>query len=465
MTQYGIRFGHVFTAALLALASASAHAACHPAPHSNVGCEFYAVTLPNSINQTSFAFSVRALNPSTTTAANLQISGGGLALPQSNPIAAGAVVDLTLPWVSTVSNSTGTVLVAGAAYHLVSDLPLSVVQFNADSGVSSSNDATLLLPVQNAGVSFRVNVWPEWSFSNTDEPAQVGVVATAASTTVQISGANLQTGAGLTASGGSAQMNAGDVLLLSSIASSSVDISGLQISADAPIVVYSAHPITYIPSDVGYGDHLEDSQPPLTELGQDYLLVRPADPSGGNGAKQYIKLLGTVDNTTLTFDPAVAGAPASLNAGQANAFEVLVDVHVHASQPIAVSQFMEGSQQFGAGNAGDPSQLTSIPSNRGALAVDFIAPAALAPNFAQVIAPTGAAVSIDGTDVTGWNGIGASGYSGANVALSSTDAHHATGDQPFTLSVYSYPADNQTSFWYAGGIGPSDDIFGDGLDN
>ncbi len=472
MSHRGFCPGTVPGALILTLAAASVHAACRPAPHSNIGCEFYAVTLPNdfAVDKSSYPFAVRALNPSASTAASLQISGGGLATPESHPIAAGAVADLPLPWVAAVSGATGTVLAAGAAYHLVSDLPLSVVQFNTDSAGSGSNDATLLMPVQNAGRSFRANVWPEWSFSGSNEPAQVGIVATAASTTVQVIAANLQAGAGLASTGGTVQMNVGDVLLLSSTVASSVDISGLQIDADAAVVVFSAHAAAWIPSTVSYGDHLEDWQPPLTELGQDYLLVRPSDPSGGNGARQFVKLVGTVDATALLFDPPVSGVSASLNAGQAIQFELTTDVHVSASHPIASAQFMEGSQAFDLilhmNSLGDPSQLASIPANRGALAVDFIAPTALASIFAQVIAPTGAHVTIDGTAVGGWSAIGSSGYSGANVLLCCTDAHHAAGDQPFTVSVYAYPSapPGYTSFWYAGGLGPSDDLFWDGFD-
>lgn len=453
--------------ALMAAAPISSHAACHPAPHSNLGCDFYAVTLPNAFaDKSTYAFSVRALNPSPSTAANLQISGGGLVGTDSHLLAAGAAAEYVLPWVSAVSDATGTVLVAGAAYHLLSDLPVSVVQFNANAGAAQSNDATLLMPVQNAGTSFRANAWPEWSFNGQNQPSQVGIVATAASTTVQITGQNLQPGAGLTSTGGSVPMNAGDVLLLSSALTADADISGMQIAATAPVVVFSAHAGTYVPSTFFAGDHLEDAQPALSELGQDYLLVRPSDPTGGNGARQYLQVMGTVDGTMVTFDPLPAGAPGTLNAGQSALVETTSDVHASADHPIAITQYMESASAF-AGNAnylGDPSQLTSIPTNYGALTMDFLAPSALAPIFAQVIAPTGAQVLIDGAPASGWQAIGSSGYSGANVPLCCSDTHHAEASQPFTLSVYAYPSAGTTSFWYAGGLGPSDDIFGDGFD-
>jgi hypothetical protein len=452
---------------LVAVTTTAAHAQCHPAPHSNLGCEFYAITLPNSlVDQSSFNFGVRALNPSSSVTANLQISGGSLVTPLIVPVSPGVAIDQALPWVTLLSSATDTSLVTGAAYHLVSDMPVSVLQLNPDANSAQSSDATLLMPVQNSGTSFFANTWPEWDFFGTDLPAQVGIVATQATTTVQVTAQNLQSGAGLTSTGGSVVMDAGDVLILSSTLTPSVDISGTQISSSAPVVVFAAHAGTFVPSNTGYGDHLEDLLQPTSEIGEDYLLLRPSDPSGGNGAKEYVKLTGTIDNTNLIFDPTPGGAPTSLNAGVSYAFEATADVHIAADHPIVVSQFMEGSSAFvgNINNLGDPSQLTSIPSNRGALAIDFIAPSAFASIYAQVIAPTGAVVTIDSSPVSGWQAIGSSGYSGANVLLCCTDVHHASATQPMTLSVYAYPSSSSTSFWYAAGWGPSDDIFGDGFE-
>ena len=453
--------------------SAGAAGPCHVAPHSNVGCEFYAVTLPNAfLDQSAFPFAVRALNARAGVTAHLQISGGGLVGSQSHDVSSGTASDLQLPWVSALSNSQSTVLLAGAAYHLVADSPLSVWQFNSDStgtpaSPSASNDATLLMPVQTAGTSFRVATWPEFQIAGNDYPAQVAIIGTVNATSVQISAAGgIQAGAGLTATGGSAQLNAGDVLLVSSALTAAADFSGAQITSNSPVVVLTAHAGTFVPSTDGFGDHLEDALPPTSELGQDYMLVRPSDPSSGSAAKQMIKLVGTVDNTNVTYDPAVAGAPGMLSAGQSVVFEAGNDVHVHADQKFFAAQFMEGSQTFSGNtnNAGDPSQLTSIPSNRGALVVNFVAPTSFAPVFAQVIGPTGAGVQVDGVAVTAWNSIGSSGYSAANVSLCCTDFHSATSNQPITVSVYAYPASFGTSYWYAAGVGPSDDIFGDSFD-
>jgi hypothetical protein len=47
------------------------------------------------------------------------------------------------------------------------------------------------------------------------------------------------------------------------------------------------------------------------------------------------------------------------------------------------------------------------------------------------------------------------------VPLSAANVHHAIGNRPFTLSVYSYPM--YTSYWYPASLGLGDIIFSDGF--
>jgi hypothetical protein len=85
------------------------------------------------------------------------------------------------------------------------------------------------------------------------------------------------------------------------------------------------------------------------------------------------------------------------------------------------------------------------------------APANYQQNWVNVVAPTGATVTVDGTTVTGFTGIGASGYSVARFALCANNApggtgvHTATSSQPFGIQVYGYG--RYTSYFYPGGLG------------
>src|SRR6185312_15838186 len=166
----------------------------------------------------------------------------------------------------------------------------------------------------------------------------------------------------------------------------------------------------------------------------------PGNPSGSaSGAVHYVKLVGTVDATTVTTDPFVAGSPSTLQAGQVSTFQASVDFHLQASHPVVVGTFMEGSQVPSFGGLGDPSESIAVPTSQARRALDFMASPALTPAFAELVAPTGAALLVDGTPVSGWTAIGASGYSVAHVSVCCTDMHHASGNRSFLLSIYSYP--------------------------
>jgi hypothetical protein len=83
----------------------------------------------------------------------------------------------------------------------------------------------------------------------------------------------------------------------------------------------------------------------------------------------------------------------------------------------------------------------------------FIAPPSYSENWVNVIAPTGAAVTVDGATVSGFTAIGASGYSVARVSLctgSCSGVHTASGASPFGIEVYGYGV--YTSYMYPGGL-------------
>jgi hypothetical protein len=439
-------------------------AGCVPQPNSNIGCEFYAVSMPNLIpNQSTVHFGVATLNPGAASV-DVTVTGGGLAAPNVFSVAAGSSVTTQLPWVPTISGSLLTAKIPAGAYHITVTGPVSALQLNAVEASSQSSDASLLLPVQSAGTAYRAVVWPAWN-PGIGYPGNIVVVATAATTTVQVAApGTIQPGAGLNASGGSVSLDQGDVLLISSALAEGSDLSGTLITSDHPVLVWTGHAGAEIPFDTGFADHLEETLPPLSALDNDYFIVRPGAATGTDtGSKYYVKLVGVVDGTLLTTDPAVGGLPASLDAGHAYTFEATTNFHLQASQPVAVAMFMEGGMASGFSD-GDPSQSIPVPTHQGRSSIDFIAPTSLAPIYAQLVAPTGAAISVDATPVSGWTAIGSSGYSETRVALSGTDGHHASGDKLFSLSVHAYPGAGSTSYWYPGSLGIGDDIFRNGFE-
>jgi hypothetical protein len=237
------------------------------------------------------------------------------------------------------------------------------------------------------------------------------------------------------------------------------------------VLVIGGSDCTFMPASQWACDHLEQINFPLETLRNDYLVTLPynknAPQSAGGPAwgRQYVKIVGTAAGTTLTADPPQAGMPASIGAGQVVWFETLSHFHLTTSHPVIVGQFMESEYNFGAAcvssapgsgpqDCGDPAMSLAIATPQFRSNYQFIAPPSYAENWVNVIAPNGAAVTVDGANVTGFAPIGSSsGYSVAHVALCTggcSGVHSAASASPFGIEVYGYGL--YTSYMYPGGL-------------
>jgi hypothetical protein len=181
-----------------------------------------------------------------------------------------------------------------------------------------------------------------------------------------------------------------------------------------------------------------------------------------------VKLIGTVAGTTLTYD-GITGKPAVVGAGGVVTFEAYDNFHVTASNPIEVAQYMEGQGNFGTACAvaspggqscGDPAETLAVPTAQFRSSYPFTSPANYFENWVNVIAPTGATVTVTDTPsnhtITTGSAIGTSGYYVANVQLCAdnlagcTGNHSATSTSAFGIQVYGYGS--ATSYSYPGGL-------------
>jgi hypothetical protein len=473
---------------------------CADIGQSYIGCEYYAVTMANTLlSQATFVFSVSIANTGSTSA-NINIQGGALGVPMTGTIAPGAVQGFVLPWVPALSMATATVLAKGGAYHIRSTEPVTVYEFNArdycvnslgkdcattasGSTYSYTNDASLLLPVNAMTGNYVSAGYNDWVY-----PAYITVVATQGSTSVKLAAnTTVVTGGvpGLTTTGGTVSMNAGDVLQLMTPGTGCVftpcayggDLSGSIITATAPVEVFGGTDCIYIPSNQQACDHTEQINFPVETLGKDYLVTVPyndndaspnlSKPDPGHG-RQYVKIVGTVAGTALTYD-GIAGKPAVVGAGGVVTFEAYDNFHVTSSQPIEVAQYMEGQENFGpacnvtspAGQScGDPAETLTVPTTQFRSSYPFTSPANYFENWVNVIAPTGATVTVTDTPsnhtITTGSVIGTSGYYVAHVQLCAdnlagcTGNHSATSTSAFGIQVYGYGS--ATSYSYPGGL-------------
>jgi hypothetical protein len=473
---------------------------CASVGSSYIGCEYYAVTMSNTeIDQSTFFYSVSISNTSSKSA-TIVITGPSY--NQTFTLGAGAIQNYQLPWVSSVSCQGGspcngsafqtptTALIAGGAYHIKSTEPITVYEFNAydyQLNVSCSsdpngsppchsytNDASLLIPVNALTGNYRVAAGASWGFSNGattfQVPGVVTIIGTAAATKVTFAMAqgSIAPGAGLGASGGTVTINAGDVLQITSAKDAPVpgfgsDTTGALVTATAPVEVLGGHDCTFMPANNWACDHIEETNFPLETLATDYIVAAPYNKNGG--PKEFVKIVGTVAGTVLTTSPGQAGVPGTIGAGQVVFFESTSDFHLVSSKPVIVGQYMEGQYQFGNGCAtaglsgppdcGDPAMSLAVATAQFRTNYQFIAPPSYYENWVNVIAPTGASITLDGTAVSGFGApIGNSGYTVAHVSLcangSCNGVHSIQSNRPFGVEVYGYGY--FTSYMYPGGL-------------
>jgi hypothetical protein len=494
--------------------------ACADIGQSYIGCEYYAVTTANSLlDQGNFSFYVAIANTGTTPA-TVNIQGGALASPLNLTIPPGGIQEQELAWVPALScgatacdavhtevpelegldpttSPPATAIVTAGAYHIRSTQPVTVYQFNArDYAVtptnevsqlmsvgaypteySYTNDASILIPTNALTGNYYVAGFYEWYW-----PAFIDIVGTQAGTTVTLStNTTILTGsvAGLSGTGGKVTLNAGDVLQVltggTGGASYGGDLSGSKITASAPVEVFGGHDCTDNPAATPACDHLEQINFPLETLGNDYLVAVPYNDnelSAPAHGRQYVKIIGTVNGTTLSYD-GISGEPATVNAGGVVNFEATTNFHVKASQPIEIGQYMESQQAFDTAcqenesdTCGDPSESLAVATAQFRTSYPFTAPPNYEENWVNVIAPTGTTVT-----VTDWNSSGTaivhtvttgsaigsgSGYYVANVSLCAnntancTGNHSASSTKPFGIEVYGYGS--YTSYMYPGGL-------------
>lgn len=455
--------------------------ACGPTSlgKSYIGCDYYPTVTANLVS-TKFHFAV-AVSNTTASSAAVTVTQGANTL-STVMVAANSVQVIQLPWQNTLKGPVAaangapvafpaSVKVAQGAYRLRSTQPVVVYQFNPieytnggnctldQTACSFSNDASLLLPANAWTGTYRVAARHHFYTAS----GFYAVTASQDNTTVTVAaapgGGGVKAGiAGITTSGnGTVVLNAGDVIEVvtsgnEAKANNPDDVTGTLVTADKPVQVIGGHQCTYIPDATGYCDHLEESMFPYESLANDYIVAAPLIPTGGSTPKvEMVRIVATQPNTTLTYDPPQAGAPAAIAA--AGAWVELAssakDFQISANQPIMVVQYMEG--QDAGGNSGDPAMALAVATSQFRKSYLFHAPTNYETSYVNIIAPTGTPVNLDGAAVAGFTPIGGTGFSIARKSLSNAGTGNHTADSAagFGISVYGYG--QYTSYWYPGG--------------
>jgi hypothetical protein len=264
------------------------------------------------------------------------------------------------------------------------------------------------------------------------------------------------------------KMNAGDVAeIISDITQKCDDLSGSLVQADKTIQVIGGVDCANYPGQASACDHTEQSVLPAETLGKHYVVTVPTAPSG-SPVGHIVHFVGNQDGTHLTYSPSKpANCPDTLNAGQvAECVDkqsqtpdrvVKQDFEVTGDKEFGVMSLMLGASMQDPGaqapnQKGDPSASFMTTVEQWRKKYVFLAPDDYDDSFADIAAPVGAQVMLDGTPVSAaFTAIGSS-YGVFRVKLTSANggAHVLTSNVPVGIQVMGFGA--YTSYQYPGGL-------------
>jgi hypothetical protein len=474
---------------------------------SYIGCDYWPTVTTNPV-WSIFDFTVVVANAQTS-AAEITVTGPN-GVSKSVKVAPGALAKIYLPWVTALKGPdcdpcgsvplfSDSVTAPASAYHLVSSLPVTVYQFNAleykgaggppgkdwsscpgtaelcvppDAGGSEgyigcfsyTNDASLLIPSTAMTGNYRVagdhadKGYQGSYFAITAVKNATHVTVNVATTATVVGGGDVTP----TAAGGTLTltMDAGDVVeVMSDMLGDATDLSGSLVHADQPVQVIAGTQCSTQPEGKPACDHLESSVLPAETLGSEYVVTVPTSP-GGAPVGHVVRFYGNADGTTLTYSPSrPAGCPETLDAGQVVACSIYVtrSFEVKGTHEFAVSSFQLGgsvieSVTHSSTGDGDPSMSPMVATEQYLTSYIFLAPIDYDQSFADIVAPPGTSITLDGRAVTNFSSEINSAWSVTRVALltGGEGAHVLTASKPVGVQVLGYG--RYTSYQYPAGL-------------
>ncbi len=260
------------------------------------------------------------------------------------------------------------------------------------------------------------------------------------------------------------------------------DPSGTVVLSNKPVAVFSGSRFfRFQPQPKPGGESTHQQIPPVSTLGNEYVAAPYATRRADLAPETvHYRLVGAVDGTMLSYDPAIAAAPGSIDSGQVIDFSSDQPFQVSsqdADHPFAMAQIMNSAYFIGIGNLrpgavepgwdqmlGDEEFVVMLPPAQFLQHyVFFTDPSYPTTNLVLTRNKTSSGfhdVVIDclGT-VTGWQDVGASGnYQVADVDLIRADVavgncangrRVADSEGPFGIVVWGL--DSYSSYAYPAG--------------
>lgn len=356
---------------------------------------------------------------------------------------------------------------ASFGFLIESNRPIGAVMFNPleqeqpdGQFAGSSNDASLLLPINALGTDYISVSWRE--SAQNPSPNFITIIAADDDTTVTVtpkSEVTLPSPMVPIAPGESRSfaLQARQVLNLESTA----DLTGSEINANKKIAVFSGNVCANIPVDGIYCDHIETQLPPTDTWGKTHVVTKFTD---RGGEADFFRVVAREDHTTLAFDPPRAGVP-MLARGQYYQFSSKTGLVITADKAVLVGQFMASQSETRPGPfgklcpkqtqpgscVGDPSLVLPPPLEQWRNDYIFLIPETYEYDFINIAVNKQAQLQLDGQllSMDEAEPIGSSGFVALTLPIG-PGFHRLLSSIPSALVVYGY--DYNVSYSYVGGL-------------
>jgi hypothetical protein len=232
-------------------------------------------------------------------------------------------------------------------------------------------------------------------------------------------------------------LNLGDVVELLASNQTPSDFNGTTIDAAKPVQVFTGHPCAFNPSPNVWCDHLEASLASVDHLGDHYVVPVPSHPLAGVPPGGHsVFFVGAFDGTDLVYAPAPPpGTPLHLGAGAfVDVGLVTSDFDVQATRPFVLDA-----------SFGTPQDTSEFGTQ-----CLFLAPPGYDRAIADVVAPLGADLVLDGVkSAVVPTPIPGTGFATHRLELGggSGGPHLLTSVVPVGVQVMGYA--NAQSYYYA----------------
>lgn len=437
------------------------------AGESTVGCLFFGVDLDShdQVETQQFAIAVSNVQESQMATVQVEQKVNGNWSTIAGPAVVAPLSLHTFPLPDNHQDDSG--IRAGGAYRVTSDVPIIAYQFNPVDGASSYlSDASMLYPVPTWD---HVNHVVGWKVTNDGsvQGAYVTIVAAKDNTQVTVTPTAIVVGGnGVPPSPVGVpfvvNLDEGDIAEVMT-KTQNTGLTGTRVISDEdhPVAVFSGQECAFIPTTTYACDHLEDQLSGVRLWGQHFIASRVPNRSANDPS--LWQLYASEDGTTVNIyaDGGVSGIPNNqfvMQAGQV--IEMYVggnaqtpgDFEVEADKPIALVNYMTGSENAGAG-IGDPAMVQLSPIEQFLPRYVVLVPGTWINDVAVIARPAGAPITLDGAPISDslFIPVSNSGYEVARVPV--TDGIHVfDGDEnAFSIIIVGY--DQWDSYAYLGGTG------------